>query len=309
MDSTDDTWKTPIDIVRGMVDDWDASGELPKAKIGEDGEELLSSKLRRIAFAYAKQKEQTPRPPGYDQTRFRQKRIEDELPAMQEYLRQCERRARQLAGEKILEIAATVETIWAKDVEQYNREQAELFHAETPNALKALGLEDQEINLLGDLGSWPAVEAVKDWLAGDRPFLVVGGDPGTGKTVAAASALLSCKEEMRTTEGRVCLRWTRKGRFTKAAELARMQLFGKEALEEQERLRRVHLLIIDDLGAETMSEPWLSQIQDLIDERMRRRKLTLITTNLKWPEFEKRYGPRIARRLVENGVRFKAVKP
>ena len=268
---TTDNWRTPIDVVRGMVEKQDATGRLPKVALDAEGNELLSSRLRRVVEAA---------------------KLE---PKTREVVR--------------------LTNLWAKDVELWNREQAEAFHQETPRALADMGLEKLEIDLLPELQQrWGAVAAVNTFLYGGtlnspRSFLTLGGKPGTGKTIAAASALLSCVEELRTDNGRKCQRWTRRGLYMRASELSRLPLFGKENLAAWERLRERKLLIIDDLGAETPSEWWLSAFGDLVDARMRGERKTILTTNLSGQELRERYGDRVIRRLVEYGRFEKCEKP
>lgn len=56
-------------------------------------------------------------------------------------------------------------------------------------------------------------------------------------------------------------------------------------------------LVLDDLGAEVLSDWQREKITDLLDTRTRQCLRTLITTNLKQEEVEAKYGPRIASRL------------
>ena len=266
-----DSWRTPIDVVRGMVEKQDATGRLPKVALDAEGNELLSSRLRRVIEAA---------------------RLE---PKTKEIVR--------------------ITNLWAKDAEQWNREQAELFQNETPRALGDMGLEKLEIELLPDVQQrWGAVAAVNAFLYGGtlghvRSFLTLGGDPGTGKTIAAASALLSCTEELRTDSGRKCTRWTRRGLFMKASELVRLPQFGKENLAAWERIRERKLLIIDDLGAETPNDWWRDALGDLVDFRMRGERKTILTTNLPGKALKERYGERMMRRLLEYGTFVKCEKP
>ena len=77
-------------------------------------------------------------------------------------------------------------------------------------------------------------------------------------------------------------------------------------------LGKVTCLVLDDLGAEMMSESWRATLDSLLAERFgRTRCRTLITTNVsarRPPDnpsspspFEERYGARIARRIRESG--------
>jgi len=313
---TEDNWKTPIDMARAMVEKWDASGQLPKTQLDAEGSELFSSRMRKHIAAHALEKQLDPKPPRTGPARA--KTLEVETPAMRAYLIECRQRAAQLSGQAYVgpqEHHPVIAAIWAKDAAQWNREHEELFHNETPRALGDMGLEKLEIELLPELQQrWGAVAAVNTFLytgalTGARSFLTLGGKPGTGKTIAAASALLSCVEELRTDSGRVCKRWTRRGLYMKAAELARLPLFGKEQAAAWERLRERKLLIIDDLGAELPTDGWLSAFGDLVDARMRGEKKTILTTNLSGSELRTRYGDRVIRRLTDYGTFVKCEKP
>lgn len=67
------------------------------------------------------------------------------------------------------------------------------------------------------------------------------------------------------------------------------------------RARNVKYLFIDDLGAEQPTEFTTGEVNDLLDERYRKRKTlhTFITTNLTLEQIGKRYSERIPDRLME----------
>lgn len=77
-----------------------------------------------------------------------------------------------------------------------------------------------------------------------------------------------------------------------------------EVEAEVERMSRVPVLVLDDLGAErfrgeTYSDDWVaSQLDALIDERYNEMRPTWYTTNLALSEFSERYGSRLTSRLV-----------
>ena len=294
-----DSWRTPLDIALALVEKWDATGTLPSSQLDDGARELLSSKLRRIIQAAALERKNNPKPERTGP--FRAKRLEEETPAMQEYLQQCARRLAEKEGRPY----EGPPIVYKPDPHLVER-----FHEETPDALGAMGLEPQEIAILPEMQPWPAVNAVRDFLADKaKAFLVLGGETGTGKSIAAASALLSCRETLRTLSGEEFPRWTRRGLYVKASELARAPQYGKEADRARERLHMRQLLIIDDIGAETATELWRDSFGDLIDARMRGGMKTILTTNLPGKELRTRYGDRVIRRLSEHGTFFKAEKP
>jgi DNA replication protein DnaC len=78
--------------------------------------------------------------------------------------------------------------------------------------------------------------------------------------------------------------------------------FGGGSREDREELFRdlydCDLLIVDDLGAETMNNFVSTQLFTLINERHLRRKATIISTNLSLTELRDRYSDRILSRLT-----------
>ncbi|MBR2354200.1 MAG: ATP-binding protein [Clostridia bacterium] len=64
------------------------------------------------------------------------------------------------------------------------------------------------------------------------------------------------------------------------------------------------LLIVDDLGTETVNQFTLSCVYEVINERINRRKSTIINTNLSKKDLEARYNERIASRLFGEYIPF-----
>lgn len=72
----------------------------------------------------------------------------------------------------------------------------------------------------------------------------------------------------------------------------------EEWINYENRLRNTSLLVIDDLGSEDVSAPWvLSKVNSIITERYNRKKSIIITTNLTKEELAKTYAGRIIDRL------------
>lgn len=75
-------------------------------------------------------------------------------------------------------------------------------------------------------------------------------------------------------------------------------LYKEEAARYEERIRRCDLLVIDDLGAENATAPWiLAKVDSIIAERYNRMKPVIITTNLNQQDLAGTYGGRIIDRL------------
>lgn len=71
-----------------------------------------------------------------------------------------------------------------------------------------------------------------------------------------------------------------------------------EWINYENRLRNTSLLVIDDLGSEDVSAPWvLSKVNSIITERYNRKKSIIVTTNLTKEELAKTYAGRIIDRL------------
>lgn len=64
------------------------------------------------------------------------------------------------------------------------------------------------------------------------------------------------------------------------------------------KLRETKLLVIDDLGGEDISAPWvLSKVNSIITERYNRKKAIIITTNMTKDELANTYSGRLIDRL------------
>jgi DNA replication protein DnaC len=156
--------------------------------------------------------------------------------------------------------------------------------------LRAMGLPERLAGILaGQVEDTPALVAVRDWLDSGKTFLVLGGNVGVGKTVAAAWALSE-----------------RAGIFRKASQITRMSQFDAEAWD---RLYRAGLLVVDDLGTEPHDQGgWgLSALLDLFDRRYEERARTILTVNVTVDTFRERYGKdggRFLDRLRESGTWF-----
>lgn len=74
----------------------------------------------------------------------------------------------------------------------------------------------------------------------------------------------------------------------------------KEDFERKMELREYEVLIIDDLGVERMTDSYLPQLLDLINERVMHRRPTICTTNLDFQGLGTRYTERMFSRIVEN---------
>ena len=123
--------------------------------------------------------------------------------------------------------------------------------------------------------------------------LLISGPCGSGKTHLAISILRQMIEN-----GRWLYVW-----FIPATDLL---LEIKSAFEPDSRMNEADIidkyvdmdfLVIDDLGAEYLTDWVISTFYRIIDRRFREAVPTLITTNLSNEEIEARFGARIASRI------------
>lgn len=80
-------------------------------------------------------------------------------------------------------------------------------------------------------------------------------------------------------------------------ETQRFKSYSNEPNELIERYFECDLLIIDDLGTEMVNQFSVSTLYNLLNDRLSRRKPTLISTNLSNEEIQKKYTDRITSRM------------
>lgn len=149
-----------------------------------------------------------------------------------------------------------------------------------------LTARDERLLTEDTLATTPVLEAVSAWASDQtaRPWIVLCGPPGRGKTLAAAWWLL---------------RGT--GRYVGARELERLRMaaFGQE-LERYERLLDTAGLVVDDLGREEQAGRFEQALLDLVDYRRRRGMRTIAIANLTRQQLQARYpDARLWSRLEE----------
>lgn len=80
-------------------------------------------------------------------------------------------------------------------------------------------------------------------------------------------------------------------------ETQRFKTYSSEPNELIERYFECDLLIIDDLGTEMINQFSVSTLYNLVNDRLSRRKPTIISTNLSRDEIQKKYTDRLTSRL------------
>lgn len=112
------------------------------------------------------------------------------------------------------------------------------------------------------------MKAALDFEGSQAWCLTLLGGVGTGKTVPAAYLA------KRTLERGGKLVWWR------AASIAKSSLFGPDAKERDERACRADLLVVDDLGSEMTTGPWVAILEDVLGYRYANGAKTVVTGNL-----------------------------
>lgn len=173
-----------------------------------------------------------------------------------------------------------------REVEQAERELASLRRVAA--RLSAAGVGERTREAAEAATDTPALLAARQWLGSGHTWLLLAGDVGTGKSVAAAWALLEATRSGQTVA------------FRRAAEVARLSGFD-EGAEELARLKRVGLLVLDDLGTECATGWGQSILHELLDTRHEDKRRTVLTSNLKRTDARARLGDRLSDRIQQDG--------
>lgn len=122
------------------------------------------------------------------------------------------------------------------------------------------------------------------WLTQPKPWLVLMGSTGVGKSVAAAAALHRCFEQGSSVA------------WVEAADIA-TTAGGFTGQERAEKLRAVDVLVVDDVGTDQANDWALSILRGILQHRHEEQLRTILTTNLNGPDFRAHVGPRVADRI------------
>lgn len=125
------------------------------------------------------------------------------------------------------------------------------------------------------------VQLARTWVASGKPWLVLMGSVGTGKSVGAAWALLQLRGS---------------ALWVSAAELA-TKAGGFSGAEFAERLKGVEVLVVDDVGTEHANDFAKAVMAEVLTFRHEQELRTIVTTNLAGDVFRARMGTRLADRI------------
>jgi DNA replication protein DnaC len=177
-------------------------------------------------------------------------------------------------------------------VAAWEREQALDAQAQRRHARKFLGIPAVLAETLDRLEETDALAKARSFLASEKLILLLAGDVGRGKSVAAAWAVAETN-----------------GRFIEAADVAQANVYDREAWGA---LFLPRLLAVDELGMEPLdAKGWCeAKLYDLINGRLQAKKRTVLVSNLDLPAFLARYpDPRLRDRLRAHGAWLLAKGP
>ena len=185
----------------------------------------------------------------------------------------------------------TVEELIRADEKQQREEavrRARQEEANTRESLLRAGVPLRTLESAEQPIDTPALREI--WEPAD--LLVLAGNPGVGKSVAACVWLIRSS----STES-----YTGSWRWIQAGSIARGFAYDEDAFG---LITQVHALVIDDLGIEYLDQKdrYLSTLEEILSARFANRRPTLLTTNLTPEKFKERYGERLVSRINEDGA-------
>ena len=140
-----------------------------------------------------------------------------------------------------------------------------------------------------------SIEFVKNIDDIEQKNLLFTGNTGLGKTFLA-----NCIAKDVIESGKTVVYQTAPVLMDKVIEYKFSYDKTGEQKEQYNRIFDVDLLIIDDLGTETMSNNKFTELFNIINTRLLKNKKILISTNLTLNELYKQYDERVISRLIGN---------
>jgi len=181
-----------------------------------------------------------------------------------------------------------------KRVERAERERiaAERILRTSASRLERSGVGERSLDAAASAYETEALGVVRRWRAdASLTWLVMCGVKGTGKSVAATWLV---REVINSGDSAA---------FRRTSELAKLSQFEAGAAE-LEHLKHVHLLVLDDLGAELLTDYARAQLFEVLDHRHENYGRTILTSNLAWQGaggMAERLGERLVDRMAQAG--------
>ena len=130
----------------------------------------------------------------------------------------------------------------------------------------------------GPLEATQALRGTQEWLSTPRPFLVLSGGTGTGKTVAAVWAMVTRFSD---------------SQFVRAARIG--PHYERWSSDREDKIEPLDidagLLIVDDLGMESLEDRRsMLALEAIANDRQIPERRTIFTTNLDLDGIRHRYG-------------------
>jgi DNA replication protein DnaC len=167
------------------------------------------------------------------------------------------------------------------------RQHAERLERRLASRLDEAGLGSRQRDAAMSPKDTEALKAARQWYQGQKAWLLLCGGVGAGKSVAAGWCVVEVVKGGGTASQR------------KSQELARLSGFESGAVE-LERLKHIDLLVVDDVGAENVSEWGRAVLFELLDARHEERLRTVLTSNLSPNALASHLGERLADRIRED---------
>ena len=180
-------------------------------------------------------------------------------------------------------LVASLDALMAQ--EDADRRQLER-QAAIARAVESAGFGERDVDAARQHGPLPEVRA---WWVGRATWCAVLGSKGIGKTTSAAWCALQALDAGQSV------------RYRRMGEVARLSSFD-EGRVELDNLKRVGLLVVDDVGTEKWNEYAMGLVFDLFDTRHANRRRTIIASNLELGTLAQRLGERLADRISSDGV-------
>lgn len=169
--------------------------------------------------------------------------------------------------------------------------------------LSRLGVPGVSLSAAKAPSDTDAIQAARQWTKDDArlvPALVLVGDKGTGKSVAAAWATLQWARKFPWND-RASGTQTEPMVWLDTAGLRRLGDFGPEAARLVDAVATARWVVFDDAGREG-SPRAMEAVSDALMERCDKSRRFVLTTNLTKDAFKARYGEPLTDRLRSSGL-------